>query len=51
MVKEVVELGREKEVLIPGPAMRSSASKKELPCGTFLMALLNASPSADTETS
>jgi hypothetical protein len=37
----VLELGSSKEVLIPGPAMRSSLTEKKLPPGTFLMAILS----------
>jgi hypothetical protein len=34
----VVELGKEKEVLIPGPLMCRSPSEKKLPPGMYLMA-------------
>ena len=40
MAKMVVELGRSDLILPPGPSMTSSKSKKELPPGHFLMALL-----------
>jgi hypothetical protein len=50
MITAVVELGSAKDVLIPGPAMRASGSKKELPRGLYIMALLNTFPSATTET-
>jgi hypothetical protein len=40
LARIVVELGSEKQVLIPGPAMTASQTKKELPPGLFLMALL-----------
>jgi hypothetical protein len=40
MAKKVLELGSGKEVLRPGPLMTESASKKLLPPGLFLMALL-----------
>jgi hypothetical protein len=40
MTVRVIELGSEKEVLIPGPTMVSSPKEKSLPPGLFLMALL-----------
>jgi hypothetical protein len=40
MMKSVLELGSAKHILIPGPSMTNSKSKKELPPGLFLMALL-----------
>ena len=41
MATAILEMGREKEVLLPGPAMRNSPTIKKLPPGTFLMALVN----------
>ena len=40
MAKATLELGLAERVLIPGPSMTSSKSKKELPPGLFVMALL-----------
>jgi hypothetical protein len=48
MASSILELGREKEVPLPGPAMRNSPTIKKLPPGTFLMALLNHTPSENT---
>jgi hypothetical protein len=48
LAKVVVELGSEKQVLIPGPEMRASPTKKELPPGLFLMALLAPPPTYAT---
>ena len=40
MAKVVLELGKTDDVLIPGPAMTQSTSKKLLPPGLLLMALV-----------
>jgi hypothetical protein len=37
--ERILELGVEKEVLVPGPLMRASPTEKKLPPGLFLMAL------------
>jgi hypothetical protein len=49
LARTIVELGSEKQVLTPGPTMTASPTKKELPPGLFLMALLAPQPTLDTE--
>jgi hypothetical protein len=44
MAERVLELGSSKDVLIAGKAMKASPSKKELPPGSFLMAVLRPTP-------
>jgi hypothetical protein len=39
-IRRVVELGGANQVLVPGEVMKSSPTKKELPPGLFVMALL-----------
>jgi hypothetical protein len=46
LAQAVIEVGKAKEVLIPGPLMTQSEKKKELPPGMWLVALLT--PSALT---
>jgi hypothetical protein len=41
LAQTVIEIGKAKEVLIPGPLMTQSEKKKELPPGMWLVALLN----------
>jgi hypothetical protein len=44
MAERILELGGSKDVLTPGRAMKASPSKKELPPGSFLMAVLRPTP-------
>jgi hypothetical protein len=41
MAVATMELGKEKDVLVPGPLMCSSETEKKLPPGLFLMAVMN----------
>ena len=43
-----LELGKEKDVLVPGPLMSSGPTKKELPPGLYVMLWLNPDPLRST---
>jgi hypothetical protein len=49
LASRIVELGNAREVLRPGPGMTQSPTKKELPPGLYLMALLTPQPLMSTD--